>query len=376
MGARGYLGAAALVSALLVPGARVAASTVVEPIARLSLEGGYDSNALYEGQGDSIGRVSPELGLRVRDHRWDLAAVYGGDWIRYQRLARDGIWNHRADLALEARPNRRLTIGAGGRAAYAFDPVGLAQMGVFRTGQDSALMVSVRGRGDYALARRVVLAATYSDRTVVFEDGTGGAMHAPTVEALWRASRRILLGGAYGVGVFQGFETDGNTLAFSHALRARARYRFTRHVEADAYAGPAFWTGPDGSALVPEIGAELRWASRWWDVRATAGHALGIGSTARPSLGDSIEFGAVRRFGRRYDLRGDGGLWRAGRAPSGGDETLGMAIAGEAGMLLGDTRVRVALGASHFERLDEPSAELRRTTVGLRLGWSLPARGR
>ena len=68
----------------------------MEPIARLTLEGGYDSNALYVGQGgDRTGRISPEVGLRLRDHLFDLRTAYGGDYIVYERLAPDGIWNHR-----------------------------------------------------------------------------------------------------------------------------------------------------------------------------------------------------------------------------------------------------------------------------------------
>ncbi len=373
MGARTGIGIAALWVALLLPAARAAAATVAEPIARLSLEGGYDSNALFLGQGsDRTGRISPEVGLRLRDHLWELVAQYGGDYLVYERLAPEGIWNHRGAIELEATPTHRLAIDLTARGGYAFDPVGLAQMGIFRTGRESAWTVSGRGRIAWQAARRIELAATHSERTVVFAEGDGGAMHAPGAEALWLASERLAFGGAYAAGVFQSFGAR-DTVAFSHGARARARYRITRLLEVDGYAGPAVWLGPDDRAVVPEAGAELRLEGRWTDLRVGLAHGLGIGSTARPGLVDSAELGVVRRFGLRYDVRADGGIWHSGEAPDGGNATLGYAASGEAGMQVGGG-VRLALALTHFARIDDPSAALRRTTVGIRLGWALPVR--
>src|SRR5690242_21888902 len=109
MGTSRRLGKAALCAAILFAATRSGASTVVEPIARLTLEGGYDSNALYDGSGsDRLGRISPDVGLRLRDHTWDLRLVYGGDWVYYERLAPRGFWNHRGLLQLDARPTPRV----------------------------------------------------------------------------------------------------------------------------------------------------------------------------------------------------------------------------------------------------------------------------
>ena len=110
MGAWTGSGIAALLLAVLLP-ARAASVTVWEPIARISLEGGYDSNALFLGQGsDRTGRISPDLGLRLHDHLWDLKAVYGGDYLVYERLQPNGIWNHRGELRLDATPTRRVAV--------------------------------------------------------------------------------------------------------------------------------------------------------------------------------------------------------------------------------------------------------------------------
>ncbi|HEY6099941.1 MAG TPA: hypothetical protein VIW03_10955 [Anaeromyxobacter sp.] len=374
MGARGRLGKAALCAAILGASARAGAETVVEPIARLSLEGGYDSNVLWDGaSGDRMGRVSPEAGLRLHDPLYLASLSWRGDWITYERLQPGGIWNHRGALTLDARPTRRLDIRTALRGAWAYDPIGLAQLGVFRAGRQSALMISGTGRAEYRLSRLADVAATLAERTVRFEDGTGGAMHAPGVEALWRASRLLSLGGAYGVGIFQGFDPRGNDVAYAHSLRAEARWRASRRIAFEAYAGPALWIGKDRSAIVPEALVQLMASSRAWDLRVTAAHALGIGSTARPGLVDSVEVGAERRFGarRRYVLRGDGGIWHSGLAPSGANAVTGWAGGAEAGLLVG-MNVRLSLAATHFARLDDASPALRRTTLGLRLGWELP----
>lgn len=374
MGVRRRFGKAALCAVLLLAGARSGASTVWEPIARLSLEGGYDSNVRYDGESsDRMTRVSPDAGVRLRDHLWDARLVYGADWITYERLAPDGIWNHRGRFELEATPTRRLELQASLRGAWAFDPIGLAQVGVFRAGRDSALLINGRARAEYRASRRVDVAATFRERTVLFEDETGGAMHAPGAEALWRASRRLSVGAAYGLGLFQDFAPDGNELAFSHAARARARWRASRRLAVEAYAGPALWIATDGDmAIVPEVAVEVLGSSRAWDLRTELSHGLGIGATAQPGLVDSVELGVVRRIGHRFVLRGDGGLWRSGTIPSGGGAVTGYAVGGEAGVLVG-MNLRLAAGARHLARLDD-DPELRRTTMGLTLAWELSAR--
>ncbi len=374
MGARRWLGTAAACAAALGVAAQAAAETVMDPIARLTLEGGYDSNALYDGSGsDQLQRIAPELGLRVHDELWDWKASYRGDWIRYDRFAPNGIWNHAAALSLDAEPTRRLTLKGALKSSYAFDPIGLAQVGVFRTGRQSALLVGGFGRAEYRLTPRVDAAGTFNERTVRFDDRTGGAMHQPGAEVLYRTTERLSLGGAYVFGVYQSFDPGRDEIASSNALRARARYRATRRITLEAAAGPATWQGQGGVAVIPEGSLQLLAASRDWGLRLEAAHGLGIGSTARPALVDSLEFGVERHVRRTWILHADGGVWRSGIAPSGGDWVTGWGVNAEAGRLL--TRsVRLSLAASHFGRLDNPAPELRRTTVGLRLAWELPGR--
>jgi hypothetical protein len=373
MGAWRRLGEAAALAAILSAGTRAGASTVMEPIARLSLEGGYDTNALYDGAGgDRMGRVSPELGLRLRDPLWELRATAGGDFIYYQRLAPGGIWNQRGALTLHGRPTRRTVLDGSLRASWAYDPVGLAQAGVFRPGQQSAFLLGMRMRGDWKALRRLGLAATWTERAVIFEDRTGGAMHAPGLEGMWAETERLSVGSSYAFGLFQDFDPGHRGTSTSHGLRARARYRLTRHLTLDVGAGPALYLGSKTS-VVPEATVELLGASRGWDLRLTAAHGLALGMTALPGLVDSFEFGGDRVWRRRWYVHSDGGLWRSGSAPSGADAVTGYAVAGEGGTFLREN-LRLGLGFTRFARLDDASPAYRRTTFGLRLGWEMRAR--
>ena len=366
----------AVVVAALLRAAPVAAGTVMEPIARLSVEGGYDTNPLYDGRSaDSIGRIIPEVGLRLHDPLWDLRTTYGGELVYYQRLAPGGTWNHRGALALGARPTPRSTLAGEVRISQAFDPAALAQAGVFRIGRVRALVVGGRARADYRVDELRTLAGTFNERTVSFADGTGGAMHAPGLEALQRLDRRWSLGAAYGFGLFQSFVPGApDQLAYSHAARVVARWRMERHVAVDAWGGPALWL-PKGASpgVVPEAFVEVLVATRGLDLRLNAGHGLGIGATAQPGVVDSLEFGGERRFGRDWFVRADGGIWRSGSAPSDKFAVTGYAAAGEAGVILGGG-LRLSLTGAHFARADSAAPQYRRTMVGLRLGWELKTR--
>ncbi len=367
-GARAW---AALLLALLAVSAR--AEPQLDPVLRLGVEGGYDSNPLYDGRSDERARLAPELGLRLSDHLWDVLGVYAADYLTFRRIRPTGVWNHRGALELAATPTPRTRVAGSVRGTWAQDPVGLAQAGIFREGRSRALVLIGSGRVEQDLDRKLLAGVRLSERVVRFEDGGGGAMHAPSVELLRRMDARLLLGAAYAFTAFQDFSETGDSIAYAQAVRGRVRYMINRFLEADAYAGPAVWSGPEGRAVVPEVGAELRLGRRDWDLRAAAWHGLGLGSTASPALLNAVEVGTVRRFGRTFDLRADGGLWHSGRVPSGDDATLGLAASGEAGWYV-TRQLRLALATSYTTRLDDSSSRLRRFTFGVRAGWELPSR--
>jgi hypothetical protein len=376
MGAWRILGTAAVTAAFLFA-ARASGGTVVEPIARLSLEGGYDSNPLYDDSGAArSARLSPDVGLRLRNPLLDLAATYGGELLYFSRdTASESTWNHRAAISIAARPTRRTAASGTLGFSEAVDPAALARFGVFRVGPQRAVVLAGRGRLDWRADRRIDGALTFTEQTVAFDDGTGGGMHAPGVEALWRYGRRLQLGAAYGFGVFQSFQPAPreNETALSHAIRGRLRWRATRHVSVNAYAGPALWLPKGDSAFVPEALVEVLVATRGLDLRVSASHGLGIGASADPGLVDALEFGGERRFGRSWFVRGAGGFWRSGAAPTGADAVTGYVAGGEAGIRL-ENDLRLSLTAARYGRVDTTVTEFDRTTVGLRVGWELPVR--
>ena len=374
MGWRGNLLRAAVLASSLAAGP-VRAEPQLEPVARLTVGGGYDSNVLFDGRSDQMTRVSPEVGVKLRDHLWDVNGVYALDYLRYQQLRPDGVWNQRGSLAFSATPTERTTVTGGVRTIFANDPVGLAQVGIFRSGEQRAFLLQGNGRAEYAADHRLVVAGTFSERLVEFQDGTGGTMHAPTLELLRALNERLLVGGAYAFTLFDDPQS-GSRLAYANGLRARLRYKVSRFVEADVFAGPALWTGPGagGRSIVPEVGAELRLVERDWDLRVSAAHSLGLGSTtAAPALVNYLEMGTVRQFGRKFDVKSDGGIWQTGDVPTGRDATVGFALAGEVGWHV-SRQFRLALAGAYVARLDDSSPLLRRTTVGIQLGWELPVR--
>jgi hypothetical protein len=376
MGAWRIAGAAAAAAALVFA-TRASGGMVAEPIARLYLEGGYDSNPLYDGGPSSrSARLSPDLGLALRAPLWSLRGTYGGELVYIESAVADRMWNHRAALALDARPTRRTALTGGAQLSQAIDPAGLARVGVFRTGRLRALVVNGRARLEWREERDVTVGATLTEQTVRFDDGSGGAMHAPGVEALWRRGHLLWLGAAYGLGVFQSFEPGPvpDETAYTHAVRARLRYQAARHVWLTAWAGPALWLPSAGSSsVVPEAFAELLLATRGMDLRINVGHGLGIGATARPGIVDALEIAGERRFGRRWFTRGSGGMWRSGTVPTGRDGVTGYAIGGEAGIRL-ENDLRLSITAAQYGRVDEPTPAFARTTVGMRLGWEIPSR--
>jgi hypothetical protein len=364
----------AVIAAVLCAGARTAASVQVEPIARLSLEGGYDSNVLYDGRGgDNVGSVSPHLGVELRDHTWDFALEGGGDLLMYEQRRSSPVWNQRGRLDLRVRLDPRLTIESDLAATYAPDPVGLARLGIFgRSGE--AFIGRGSARAIWRLDHEWQLAGTFSERVVRFDDGTGAASHQPGVEATKRLDGRLEVGGAYRLGVFQGFG-PGSEGGLAHELQGVTRYRWTRRVTLEALAGPTLWTASgQGVQVLPQAALQLLASGRRGDVaRLTLRHGVGLGNLATPGLFDAVEAAFSVRLGRSFLAHADGGVWRSGDIPWGANGVIGYGVEGGIAWLLGGG-VRIGLAASRFARVDSAVSTFNRNVVGLRLGWELRPR--
>jgi hypothetical protein len=362
---------AAVMAAALGLGARAAASVQVEPVARLGLEGGWDSNVLYDGRGDTVGRVSPDLGVLLRDHTWNVRMDAGGDLLAY-RNGGTTVWNQRGDVALRSRLTERLSLDADADGTYAFDPLGLARFGIFgRT--DSALLLRGTARLAWRTERDWRFSGTFREQLVAFSDGTGSAGHTPGVEAVYRFGRRWEAGGAYRFDFFQGLGA-GSFDANAHELQGIARWRWTRRWRVELEGGPVFWTGPTGQYLIPQAAARLYWLHpRLGEARVSVSHGVGLGYLAEPGLFDAFEGAVTTRLGRHWQLHVDGGIWRSGRIPWGADAVTGYGLQGEVAYRLGGG-VTVGVGGSRFARADLSTSQFDRTTLGFRVAWELQRR--
>lgn len=358
---------AAVVALALLVATRAAGSVVVEPVARLALEGGYDSNVRYDGKGgDQRAQVSPDLGLLLKDHTWTASGSYGADLMTYPTISPGPTVNQRGRFDLTARLSPRTHLTADFRATYAPDPVGLARLGIVAS-TGSALVL----RGDARLAWRYTprwtLAATFRERGADLSSGGGTLMHQPGVEAAYALDPRTEVGVAYRFDVFQPI-TSGFPYSTANEVLAIARWRWTRRLTLEAEAGPAVWAGLGTTSFVPQANVRLLAEGREGLLRVEARHGLGISTLARPSIADAFELGFAWNVVRSIQLRGDGGIWRGARLPDGSNSNLGYGVGGEL-VWLATRSLEMGIGASRFARVDEPSPATERNVYGLRFAW-------
>lgn len=356
---------AALAAVCLLP-ARAAASVQMEPVARLALEGGYDSNVAFDGRGGEMARVSPDLGLQFRDHTWQLRTSYGVDLFHYPSRPDEQVLNQRGAIELDSRLSRRTELSLDGLISYAPDPIGIARLGYVVSDGEALLW-----RGDAKLSwrwtPRLTVAATYRERAARLAS-RGVALHAPGAEAAWRLDERTEVGTSYRFDAFQRLGEATEEAGNAHEALAFGRWRWTRRLRLEAEAGPALWNGREGPAVVPVAAVALYASGRPGDLRVAARHGVGINALARSSLTDSVEVGFGWRFARNFVLRGDGGFWHGGLMPDGDGATTGYGLAGEVAWLV-RRGLEIGIGASRYARIDTTSTELQRNQLGLRVGW-------
>jgi hypothetical protein len=375
MGARRQTARAVVAAAVLCAGARAWASVQVEPIARLSLEGGYDSNVLYDGKGgNEMGRVSPDLGLHLRDHTWSALAWAGGDLLMYPQRGRDAVWNQRGQATLNARLSPRLTLDVDGKGTYAFDPIGLARLGIFAEDRGAALAVAAKARLAWRLDHEWTVAGSFDEHLFRFSDGSGAASHTPALEATRRLGHRLEAGAIYKLDLFQNFGAQAagpaGDRATAHEAAALVRWRWTRRLTLEADAGPAVFSGAAATWVLPQAGLQLLGAWRAMEARASLRHGVGLGVLATPGLFDSAEGAVTLKLGPSWLLHADGGVWRSGAPPWGADAVIGYGIEGEVAYRI-TRELRLGLAASRFARADIASSQFDRNVVGLRMSWEL-----
>jgi hypothetical protein len=279
------------------------------------------------------------------------------------------VWNQRGRIDLHARPGERWFVDGALSGTYAFDPVGLARLGIFgRT--DAALIAKGAMKVGWMVDHGWRLSGLFEEHLVRFDDGTGAASHTPGVEMTRRLSPRLEVGGAYRFDYFQGIGAGARS-AYAHEARAVLRYRWTRRLMLEAQGGPAVWVGPTGStSLLPQALVQLLADWRGGAARVSFRHGVGLGLLATPGLFDAIEAGLTTRVGQKFQFHAEGGVWRSGAIPWGANAVLGYGVEGSFDYRVG-SGLLVGINASRFARLDVSAPELDRNILGLHVTWEL-----
>jgi opacity protein-like surface antigen len=307
-----------VVACALLAAPAAQAAKVVEPRLRLTVEERFDDD-LRLGGADATGgqlmtKLSPRLGVDVKDERLTLESFYASDV-----LARHGsgkvTLDHRGGLDVARVLSRRLKLDAGGRVFRVTDPTSLPRDGLARSASPTFYAqahVGMTGR----LTERLDLRAGYAfEATRIIEPGRlAGYAHTPSVELWYRSTRRLSLGLEYR---YQGFVYD-KQYSQAHGATVGLRYRLTRPTTLRVSGGPVRYLPPSGEqgGWAPRVKLELAREGEAFDVAVGVGHDL-VGASGFSSAlwADYASAVLAHRFTGKLSAFGAGSFFRNGKAP-------------------------------------------------------------
>ncbi|QSQ15101.1 hypothetical protein [Myxococcus landrumensis] len=307
-----------LLTGLMLTAPAVPAATVWEPRLRIAAEERYDDD-LRLGAGATGGqfmsKLSPRVGLEGKDERLTLDGFYAADVLMRHGSGRVTL-DHRSGMALQYLLSRRLRVDGYARVFRVTDPTSLPRDGLARSTEPTFFTQARLGLTARA-SERVDVRAGYALEVVrILEDGQHtGSAHTPTLEMLYRSSRRLTLGLEYR---YQGFLYE-RVLSQAHALTGSLRYRLTRPTTLIVRAGPVRYLAPYGQegGWVPRVNLELAREGELFDLGFAVGHDLvGASGFANALWADYATLTVARRFNQRFSAFGAASFFRNGRAPA------------------------------------------------------------
>lgn len=273
--------AAALLVALALASGRAAAAPLNELSVAAGIDSSYDGN-VYNGRGpDYVNRISPRAAWRLRDPRVVVDTSYLFSYWNYALGKAESSRNHRAQLAVDWKLSRRVTVQVADELVRAEDPGFLSrtgvvapQIGITQNFSEALLGVALAHRL-YGIARYRLTFATFDPYTAE-QVASGlaplydGAEHDATVGAAYRVARLDTL--HFGARV-QHFSAGPQHQSFSAFAVANTytptlgwEHRFLPTVRFSVEAGPIFYQALDGANEVPrapkESGVTWRMATR------------------------------------------------------------------------------------------------------------------
>ena len=306
-----------LMACVLLTGPAAMADQVLDSSLRIVADGRYDDDLRVadEGGGPLVSKVSPRLGLELKDPRSRGEAFYATDFLVRQGIAGASI-DHRGGLDLNHALSRRLQLDFTTRVFRVTDPTSLPREGVART-LAPTLYGQARLTATAQATRRWELRASYGfEGARVFEEtGTRqGFLHTPAVEGWYRSTRRLSLGLEYR---YQGFYA-GEDFSQAHGAFAGLRYRLSRLTNLTVRTGPVRYTSPQGEiGWLPRATLAVDRDGDWFDLGFSLGHDL-VGSSGFDYAlwADYASLALARRFNDRVSVNAAASYFRNGRAPN------------------------------------------------------------
>lgn len=296
------------------------AAMKLTPQLKVTAEERYDDGLLLP-VGDAYGgqlmtKLSPNLGLKLRDETLSSEGWYAADFVARHGSGTMSL-DHRGGLDAKKALTERVGMNLQLRLWRVSDPTSLPRLGMAAT-----LAPVFYGQGElaghYFLSQRWIgrVGYRFEGLRIFDESERTGFMHAPYAETWYSATRRTDVGLQYR---FQYF-AFGDELAQAHGALAQYRYRLTRTTTFTAKAGP-LWYGALGGAgaLVPMVNLELQRQGEVLDVGLVAGHDL-VGASGFTSAlwADYASALVTWRLSNRLRLYALGSYFRNGRPPADG----------------------------------------------------------
>jgi hypothetical protein len=311
-----------LVACVLGTAPAALAAQVLDSSLRIAAEERYDDDLRFSttGGGELMTKLSPRLGLELKDPRSKGEAFYATDLVIRHGSGSASI-DHRGGLEVNYALSRRLQLDFTSRIYRVTDPTSLPRDGVART-LAPTLYGQARVSAAVRATRRLDVRGSYAfEGAKVYEDGNqAGFAHTPSVEAWYRNTRRMALGLEYR---YQGF-LYGDDLSQAHGAFAGLRYRLSRLTTLTMRGGPVRHTSPEGQAgWLPRVSVGLDREGQLFDLGFAVGHDLVGSSTFDHAVwSDYASLAIARRFNDRLAVNAAASYFRNGPAPNEGAFTL------------------------------------------------------
>ncbi|KFE66687.1 hypothetical protein [Hyalangium minutum] len=306
-----------LMACVLCTSSAALADQVLDSSLRLVAEGRYDDDlrVANEGGGPLVSKLSPRLGLELKDPTSKGEVFYAADFLMRQGIA-GATLDHRAGLDLNHALSRRLQLEFTSRFFRVTDPTSLPREGVART-----LAPTLYGQARLSATARATqrwdVRASYNIEGARVFEATGtrqGFVHSPSVEGWYRSTRRLSLGVEYR---YQGFYTQED-FSQAHGAFAGLRYRLTRVTNASVRAGPIRYVSPQGEVgWLPRAVVAVDRDGELFDMGISLGHDLvGASGFENALWADFASVALARRINHQFSVNAVASYFRNGRAPN------------------------------------------------------------